>query len=121
MKFIEPNFILQLVEQPMVSTDVAELLVSGVCFKCMKEVGVQAEAIIVLLGQSASISLPSVMVDVSLSTSDIHLEDNLSFFLAWLEYGTVNLDNKVRVHGRFHFRTIANSLRDPHQALSRGT
>ena len=34
----------------------------------------------------------------------------LEFFLVWLELGTVNLDNKVRVHRRFHFRTIANSL-----------
>ena len=49
MKFIEPGFILQLIQQPIVSTDAKELLVSGVCFKCMKEVGVQAREIIALL------------------------------------------------------------------------
>jgi len=48
MKFIEPGFILQLAEQPIVSAGAEELLVSGVCFKCMKEVGVSAQEIIEL-------------------------------------------------------------------------
>ena len=48
MKFSEPDFILQLIEQPIVSTDAADLHKSGVCFKCMKEVGVQAHEIIAL-------------------------------------------------------------------------
>ena len=48
MKFSEPDFILQLIEQPIVSTDAADLHKSGVCFNCMKEVGVQAHEIIAL-------------------------------------------------------------------------
>ena len=48
MKFIEPDFILQFIQLPIVSTDAADLLASGVCFKCMKEVGVQAHEIIAL-------------------------------------------------------------------------
>ena len=48
MKFIEPGFILHLIQQPIVSTVAKELLVSGVCFKCMKEVGVSAQEIIEL-------------------------------------------------------------------------
>ena len=35
-------------------------------------------------------------------TSDIYSEDNLSLFLAWLEHGTVNVDNKVRVLQHCH-------------------
>ena len=49
MEFIGPDFILQLIEQPIVCTDAAELFVSGVCSKCMKEVGVQAQEILALL------------------------------------------------------------------------
>ena len=49
MQFIEPGFILHLIQQSIVSTDAKELLVSGVCFKCMKEVGVQAPEIFALL------------------------------------------------------------------------
>ena len=52
MKFIEPDFILQLIEQSVVSIDAADLLASGVCFKCMKEVCVQAQEIIALRGVS---------------------------------------------------------------------
>ncbi len=51
MKFIEliePDFILQLIEQHVVFADAADLLASGVCFKCMKEVGMQAHEIIAL-------------------------------------------------------------------------
>ena len=48
MKFIEPDFIVQLIEQPVVRTNAAVLLASGVCLKCMKEVGVQAQEIIAL-------------------------------------------------------------------------
>ncbi len=50
IKFIEPYFILQLIEQQVVRTNAADLLVSGVCFKCMKEVGVQAQEILALQG-----------------------------------------------------------------------
>jgi len=42
------------------------------------------------------------MVDISVCTSDIYSEDNLSLFLAWLEHGTVNEDNKVRVLQHCH-------------------
>ena len=48
MKFIEPDLVLQLIEQPVVLTNVADLHASGVCFKCMREVGVQANEILAL-------------------------------------------------------------------------
>ena len=48
MKFIEPDFILLLIEQPVVRTNAADLFASEVCLKCMKEVGVQAEEILAL-------------------------------------------------------------------------
>ena len=46
LKFIEPAFVLQLVEQPIVRTDFKDLLASGVCLKCMREVGVEAHEIL---------------------------------------------------------------------------
>ena len=46
MKFIEPDFVLQFIEQPIVLTNAADLHASGVCFKCMREVGVQAHQIL---------------------------------------------------------------------------
>ena len=48
MKFIEPDLVVQLIEQPVVLTNVADLHASGVCFKCMREVGVQANEILAL-------------------------------------------------------------------------
>ena len=48
MKFIEPGFMVQLIEQPVVRTSVADLHASGICFKCMCEVGVQANEILAL-------------------------------------------------------------------------
>ena len=55
MKIIEPDLILQLIEQPVVRTNAADLLASGVCLKCMKEVGVQAQEIIVGLQAQSSL------------------------------------------------------------------
>ena len=46
LKFIEPDFILQLIDQPVVRHNAADLLASGVCLKCMKEVGVQAQELL---------------------------------------------------------------------------
>ena len=48
MKFILPDLVVQLIEQPVVRTSAAELHASGVCFKCMCEVGVQANEILAL-------------------------------------------------------------------------
>ena len=48
MKFIKPDLVVQLIEQPVVLTNAADLHASGVCFKCMREVGVQANEILAL-------------------------------------------------------------------------
>ena len=48
MKFILPDLVVQLIEQPVVRTSAADLHASGVCFKCMREVGVQANEILAL-------------------------------------------------------------------------
>ena len=52
MKFIEPASVPQLIVsvQPVSLTSAADLHASGVCFKCMREVGVQANAILELQG-----------------------------------------------------------------------
>ena len=48
MKFILPDLVVQLIGQPVVRTSAADLHASGVCFKCMREVGVQANEILAL-------------------------------------------------------------------------
>ncbi len=48
MRFIEPDLVVQLIEQPVVLTSAADLFASGVCFKCMREVGVQVHEILAL-------------------------------------------------------------------------
>ena len=56
MKFILPDLVVQLIEQPVVRTSAADLHASGVCFKCMREVGVQANEIL---------ALPNIAVDAA--------------------------------------------------------
>lgn len=48
MKFIAPDFVVQVIKQPVVFTSAADLHAAGVCFKCMREVGVQANEILAL-------------------------------------------------------------------------
>ena len=48
MRFVEPSRILTFIEQPIVLTTVADLHARGVCFQCMKELGVLATEILAL-------------------------------------------------------------------------
>ena len=48
LEFILPDLVVQLIEQPVVRTSAADLHASGICFKCMCEVGVQANEILAL-------------------------------------------------------------------------
>ena len=73
MKFIEPGFVLQLIQQPIVFTDAKELLDSGVCFKCMKEVGVQAREIIALFACRTDAAVALRIAGFSLDLSLIHI------------------------------------------------
>ena len=47
-RFIEPHHILTFIEEALVLTTVADLHARGVCFQCMKELGVQATEILAL-------------------------------------------------------------------------
>jgi hypothetical protein len=67
LRFIEPDLVLQLIEQPVVLTCAADLFASGVCFKCMREVGVQVHEIF---------ALPRLTMDVAaLRRAGFSLED----------------------------------------------